>query len=198
MSYAINLLPLHLRSQSGFGIKHMLVCVLTGVLLICGGLWGFQLWQERQAERELSRISGEMLILQPTLQQVRKNKEKEANLASRVAVLTQIKKERPVKWSDIILQLGQNVPRNLWLTELASDVGGNIIVKGGANDIDTVSQYANSLRQVPNFTNVVFQGLAMNNLNDKPTDTPAKAPRGPTANFFIFDLSIRVKGGTVK
>ncbi|HWR56797.1 MAG TPA: PilN domain-containing protein [Negativicutes bacterium] len=194
MSCAINLLPAHLRPPRGLETKHVLVCALTGVLLICGGLWGVQCWREQQAERELGRIAGEMLILQPVLQQVRKNKELEAGIASRAAVLTRIKKERPVKWSDIIWQLGQTVPDNLWLTELTSDVGGNINVKGGAKDIATVGRYAASLRQVPNFTNVTFQGLALNNAHDKPADIPAKAPGGPAANFFSFGLSISVRG----
>jgi len=198
MSYAINLLPDHLRPQNGPGPKHILCAALAGIILICGGMLGYQFWQEQQAKKELSRISGEMTILQPTLQQVRKNKEIQTFISSRLGVLAQIERERPVKWSDIILQLGQAAPNSLWLTELASDPGGNIIIRGGANDIDTVSKYAGNLRQVPSFANVAFQGLALKSGNVPQVDAATKIARGPAMNYFTFELSIQLKGGGQK
>lgn len=196
MSYAINLLPENLRPTSGLDTKHMLAGAIACVILVCSGLLGVQFWQERQAERELRLISGEMTLIAPTLDKVHQNKKVNANIATRAALIGQIEKEHPVKWAEVILQLGQAAPQSLWLTELSSDTGGNIIIRGGANDIDTVSKYADALRQVPVITEVSFKGLSLNNAaNNK---QPAGTTKGPAVNFFNFDLNIRLKGGVQK
>jgi len=195
MNYAINLLPPHLRTKTGLDTKHIVAGALIGVVLVCGGLFGFQLLQAQQAKRELGRVTQEIQVLQPVMQQAQKNETLKAQIGARTRILVQIEKERPVKWSDIIMQLGQATPDNLWITELANDANGNVIIRGGTNDIDTITKYANNLRQIPNIANVSFVGLAQTNLNEKAGGATAKGPEQPGLNIITYDLSIRLKGG---
>jgi Tfp pilus assembly protein PilN len=173
----------------------MVAGALIGVVLVCGGLFGVQLLNEQQDKRELSSVTQEIEVLQPVMQQVQKNRALKAQIDARTGILAQIERERPVKWSAIILQLGQATPDHLWLTELANDVNGNIIIKGGTNDIDTVTKYVENLRQIPNIANVSFVGLVQTNLNEKAGSTPAKGPEQPGLNMITYDLNIRLKGG---
>lgn len=195
MNYAVNLLPVHLRPKTGIDTKHVVTGALIGVILVCGGLLGFQLWQEQRTQRELSNVNREIRLLQPFMQQVRKNKDLQAQIDARTAVLAQLEKQRPVKWSSIILQLGQVVPDNLWLTELSNDTEGNITIKGGTDDIDKVSIYAKNLQRLTNIANVSFLNLAQTNINEKAANSQVKAPEKSAVNIFTYNLSIRLKGG---
>ncbi len=198
MNYAINLLPPHLRPNTGFDTRHMVTAALIGMILVCGGLFGWQIFRERQITRELSDVTQEIRLLQPLQQKMRENKVVKVQIDGRTAILAQIERERPVKWSDIILQLGEAVPDNLWLTQLSSDASGVINIRGGANDIDTVSKYANNLGQIPNIAQVSFVSLAQANLHEKADNATGKGPERPGLNVIVYDLSIRLKGGTPK
>jgi hypothetical protein len=90
------------------------------------------------------------------------------------------------------------VPDNLWLIQLSSDANGVINIRGGANDIDTVTKYVNNLRQIPNIAHVSFISLAQANPNEKAGNSPEKRPERPGLNVIMYDLSIRLKGGVPK
>lgn len=198
MNYAINLLPPHLRPQSGIDVKYLAAGVFLCVVVVCGGLFGWQLWRAWQVERELGRVTREIQQLQPLLQEVRKNKTLKASIEARAAILAQIEKEQPVKWSDIILQLGQATPENLWLSQLASDGNGLINVRGGTSDIDLVTRYADNLRRISNIANVSFVNLAQVNLNEKAAAGPVKGPETPGVNVIMYELRVQLKGGVQK
>lgn len=198
MNYAINLLPPHLRPKSGIDTKHLAAGALLCMVLVCGVLFGWQLWRAWQTERELGRVTQEIQRLQPLLQEVRKNKALKANINARAAILAKIEKEQPVKWSDIILQLGQATPENLWLSQLASDGNGLINIRGGTDDIDLVTKYADNLRRIANIANVSFVNLAQVNLNEKAGVMPAEGPDTPGLNVFMYELRVQLKGGVQK
>lgn len=198
MNYAINLLPPHLRSQTCIGTKHMVAGTLIGVILFCGGLYGFQFLKEQQAKRELSHVSREIQLLQPVMQQIGKNKALKAEIDARIKLLSQLESERSIKWSDSILQLGQATPDNLWIIHLATDVNGGINIQGGADDIATVTQYADNLKQIPNVANVSFGGLGQADLNEKAGATSAKVPAVSGINIVMYELRVQFKGGVQK
>lgn len=198
MNYGVNLLPPHLWPQTGRHTRHMAAGALVGVFVVCTGLFGWQLCKEQQAKREFDRATQEIQLLLPVIQQTRKNKALKAQIEARTAILARIERERSVEWSDLILQLGQATPDNLWLTELANDVNGLIVVRGGANDIDTVSTYANTLRQVPSIAQVSFVSLTQSEIGEKGGATAGHGPEQRGISFVRYDLSVRLQGGVPK
>jgi Tfp pilus assembly protein PilN len=198
MNYSINLLPPHLRPQTGIETKYLLAGALILLFVVCGGLLVFQVLKQQQAQRELTRITQEIQLLQPAIQQTQKNKALKSQIDVRTNLLAQIEKERPVKWSELILQLGQVTPDNLWLIQLTSDANGIVNMRGGANDIETVTQYTKNLRQIPSIANVAFVGLVQGNTNDKVGRSPDKEAEIRGLNVVMYDLSVQIKGGAKK
>lgn len=197
MKYAINLLPQHLRPQTGIAIRHICWAAIAGVLLVCGLLYGGQLFKEQLLRRELAQVNRQIQEIRPLVRQVQENNALQRQIAAREDTLQQISKERARYWSELLLQLGQATPENLWLTQVSSDTEGVIRLRGSAKDIDAVMQYIANLKQNSQFANISFQGLTQGNAGDKAAN-PAEQLAGSPANLVAYELGIEIKGAVMK
>lgn len=194
MSYAVNLLPQHLRPQTGVNAGQVLVLALLGVPLICGLLFGYQKIRECRVEGKLSETANELQMLLPQREQVRKAKTVRAAIQMRTAILSRIDKEQAVKWSGIIRELGQVTPDNLWLAELSGDAAGNVVIRGGASGIENVSRYVDNLRKIPAIDNVSFIGLVMEDVNERAGGAGGGKAPSTDINIIKYELNVRLKG----
>jgi Tfp pilus assembly protein PilN len=196
MYYSVNLIPPHLKPQTGVNIKYMLELGFLGVLLCMAILYGYQFLQISQAEAQLAATEQQLQSFAVTQQQIEINRKLQNQIAAKDQQLSQIAKERPLKWSDTLVELGQATPPNLWLMQVSSETNGLVKMRGGAADIDTVTKYMNTLTTNPKFSNVTFLGLVQNNLHD-PQATNSNAIVHRTVveiSLVIFELSLVVKG----
>lgn len=193
MKHFINLLPTRYRQEQGLQTKHLLWGTAIMVLLFIGGMYGVSCYSTQRMEQEMVLVDNDIQDIQPLLIQIKGNQAIENRILTRVNVLEKIARERPLMWSQILFQLGEATPGELWLTEVTCIPDGGIRVRGGSRDIDVVTQYMRNLESNQNFEKITFMGLEQKDLN-----IASKGTSVPPINVVSYELSLRLKGGSSK
>lgn len=195
MRRAVNLLPPELKPQRGFQTRHVLMAGLMGMLVLFSVLYGCQTYKISRAEQQLASLNREIEVLAPTMVLVERNKKLQQQFTVKNNTIAQIAKERPLKWSDTIVQLGEATPVPLWLTQVSSEANGLVKISGGAVDIETITTYIETLKEHPQFQEVTFGGLVQSQTTPNGPPNNVSLINAATNNMVSYELSLVVKGG---
>jgi len=133
-----------------------MACVLLGSMV-----WGLSLGRRISLEgRQLTSVRGQVAALEPQLEMLRATRARELALKSGVERETaRIAKERAVRWSQILVDVAQRLPRDMWLTQLASPDDERVSLVGIAINRETIPAAIESLSGSPYLRNVVLGAL---------------------------------------
>ena len=111
-------------------------------------------------EQQLTQTQQEIARLQPELDMLRAAKATEQALKTSVERETaRIAKERAVRWSQILVDVSQRLPRDMWLTQLNSPDDQRISLVGIATNREAIPAAIQSLAGSPYLSNVVLGSL---------------------------------------
>jgi Tfp pilus assembly protein PilN len=111
-------------------------------------------------ERELTMRQAEIARLQPELDALRAAKATELALYSEVERQTaRIARERAVHWSQILVDVSERLPRDMWLTRIASPDSSKLNLVGIATNRETIPVAIKSLGDTPYLENVRLGSL---------------------------------------
>ncbi|MFB3880592.1 MAG: pilus assembly protein PilM [Armatimonadota bacterium] len=131
------------------------------VLLIGAIGWAWSLSNKTaMKERELTTRQTEIAALQPELDALRAAKRTENALYSEVERQTaRIARERAVHWSQILVDVSERLPHDMWLTRVASPDSSKLNLVGIAVNRETIPAAIQSLGQTPYLENVRLGSL---------------------------------------
>ncbi|MFB3880470.1 MAG: pilus assembly protein PilM [Armatimonadota bacterium] len=131
------------------------------VLTIGAVAWMWSLSNKtRITERALEQRKAEIARLQPELDALRAMKATELALYSEVERQTaRIARERAVHWSQILVDVSDRLPRDMWLTRLASPDSSKITLTGIAMNRETIPNAIQDLGGSPYLSNVRLSSL---------------------------------------
>jgi Tfp pilus assembly PilM family ATPase/Tfp pilus assembly protein PilN len=158
---AINLLPtsraiwLPARGAIKVGVA-LMVLILVGSII-----WAVSL-RNRITEQEtrLDSLRNQIAVLEPQLEMLRAVKATEQALRNEVERATaRIAKERAVRWSQILVDVADRLPRDMWLMELSSPDSSKLKLAGVATNRAAIPNAIESLGSSPYLNNVVLGSL---------------------------------------
>jgi Tfp pilus assembly PilM family ATPase/Tfp pilus assembly protein PilN len=125
------------------------------VLLASAVLWAWSLANKiKENERRLTVTEAEIARLQPELDALRAAKATELALYSEIERQTaRIARERAVHWSQILVDVSERLPRDMWLTRLASPDSSKISLTGISTNRETIPNAIESLGGSPYLEN---------------------------------------------
>jgi len=99
--------------------------------------------------------------LQPELDALRAAQATEQALRNEVERATaRIARERAVRWSQILVDSSEHLPRDMWLTELSSPDSSRITFTGIATNRETIPGAIESLSESPYLNSVALVSLS--------------------------------------
>jgi Tfp pilus assembly protein PilN len=119
------------------GCVLLVLAVLTGVLFVNRAV------QKRQVE--LGAAKQELV-------QVSKEEQERTSAAKRVQEAQRIVQMRGLPWSDILFQVSDSMPQQVWLTGLNADAGNTLELDGVAASAASVATLMESLTRSPLFS----------------------------------------------
>jgi Tfp pilus assembly PilM family ATPase/Tfp pilus assembly protein PilN len=131
------------------------------VLLAAAVLWAWSLANKtHEREARLAAAKAEIARLQPELDALRAAKATELALYSEVERQTaRIARERAVRWSQILVDISDRLPRDMWLTRLSSPDSSKMMLSGLATNRETIPNAIESLGGSPYLQNVRLSSL---------------------------------------
>lgn len=138
-----------------------LAAAAIAVVVVVSLVWGWSLRNKiGRQEKRLARVRAEITRLQPQLDAIRAAKAAELALFSEVERQTaRIAKERAVRWSQILVDIAERLPGDMWLTRVASPDSSKIVLIGIATNRETIPNAIKSLSSSPYLNNVVLGSL---------------------------------------
>jgi len=132
------------------------------VLLAAAILWSWSLANKISSkEKRLAANEAEVERLQPELDALRAAQATELALYSEVERQTaRIARERSVRWSQILVDVSDRLPRDMWLTRLASPDSSKFMLTGLATNRETIPDAIESLGSSPYLQNVRLGSLS--------------------------------------
>jgi len=132
------------------------------LLLVAAILWSWSLANKiALKEKRLASTQAEMERLQPELDALRAAQATDLALYSEIERQTaRIARERAVRWSQILVDVSERLPRDMWLTRLASPDSSKFTLTGLATNRETIPNAIKSLRGSPYLTNVRLGSLS--------------------------------------
>jgi Tfp pilus assembly PilM family ATPase/Tfp pilus assembly protein PilN len=159
--FPINLLPP--SSTLWRPIRPYIKLGIAGValLLVATIVWAWSLSNKAtMKQRDLSRQQAEIARLQPELDALRAAKATELALYSEVERQTaRLARERSVHWSQILVDVSDRLPRDMWLIRLASPDSSRMILTGISTNRETIPNAIESLGGSPYLENVRLGSL---------------------------------------
>ncbi|MCJ7822987.1 MAG: PilN domain-containing protein, partial [Armatimonadetes bacterium] len=128
------------------------------VLLAASLLWAWSLRNKiTQQDRRLTSVTAEIDQLQPELEALRSVQATELALRSEVERQTaRVARDRAVRWSQILVDIADRLPRDMWLTRVASPDSSRISLVGIATNEGTIPRALESLSGSPYLERVVL------------------------------------------
>lgn len=160
--FPINLLPAAstlwrpVRPYLKLGIA-ALVVLLAGTLI-----WGRSLKNTIDGqEKRLSSVNMDIARLEPQLEALRAAKATEQALRNEVERETaRIARERAVRWSQILVDVSERLPQDMWLTQLTSPDSSKISIMGIATNRETIPNAIEALASSPYLSSVALSSLS--------------------------------------
>ena len=130
-------------------------------LLLGAGIWAYSLGNKIDLkEKNLANTQAEITRLEPELEALRAAKATELALYSEVERQTaRIARERAVHWSQILVDVSERLPRDMWLIRLSSPDSSRLGLTGLATNRETIPDAINSLGSSPYLENVRLGSL---------------------------------------
>ncbi len=155
------------------------------VLLAASLLWAWSLRNKiTQQDQRLASVTAEIGRLEPELEALRAMQATELALRSEVERQTaRVARERAVRWSQILVDLADRLPRDMWLTRVASPDSSRISLVGIATNEETIPRALESLSGSPYLERVVLGSF---------TKDDAYAPG---ANVYRYQINARLLRG---
>jgi Tfp pilus assembly PilM family ATPase/Tfp pilus assembly protein PilN len=155
------------------------------VLLAASLLWAWSLRNKiTQQDQRLASVTAEIDRLEPELEALRAVQATELALRSEVERQTaRVARERAVRWSQILVDLADRLPRDMWLTRVASPDSSRISLVGIATNEETIPRALESLSGSPYLERVVLGSF---------TKDDAYAPG---ANVYRYQINARLLRG---
>jgi type IV pilus assembly protein PilN len=174
----INLLPVKAlqaevtrRREITFG-----AAVLGSVIVLLGGMYGYQYTRLSHLETELATLRAELQALNVKVKEVGDLQIKIKDLRSKNKIIEDLdrKKTGPVL---VMESLSSSTPSSLWLTDL-KETGGDVTMNGLAVDNQTIADFMKSMASSKYFNNVEL------------VETTQGA--GPSASLKKFSLKTKI------
>jgi type IV pilus assembly protein PilN len=126
--------------------------VLAAVVVLLGGMHGYQSYQLSQLQKELTTLRGELQALNVKIKEVGDLQIKIKDLRGKNKIIEDLnrKKSGPVL---VMESLSNSTPGSLWLTDLRES-GGNVTMNGLAVDNQTIADFLKSIAASKYFNNV--------------------------------------------
>jgi Tfp pilus assembly protein PilN len=161
-AFPINLLP---PTRLAFVPAKRAIKIGVGAMaLVLAGaiIWGTTLSHRiNRQQTALTQAQQQIAELQPELDALRAAKATEQALKTSVERETaRIAKERAVRWSQILVDVSQRLPHDMWLTQLKSPDDQQISMVGIATNREAVPLAIQSLSGSPYLNSVVLGSLA--------------------------------------
>ncbi len=155
------------------------------VLLAASLLWAWSLRNKiTQSDQRLASLTAEIQRLEPELEALRAVQATELALRSEVERQTaRVAKERAVRWSQILVDIADRLPRDMWLTRVASPDSSRITLTGIATNEETIPRALESLSGSPYLERVVLGSFTKD-------DTYA-----PGSNVYRYQVNARLLRG---
>jgi Tfp pilus assembly PilM family ATPase/Tfp pilus assembly protein PilN len=138
-----------------------LTLAAMAVLLVASLLYGWALKNKVEGqEQRLASVNGEIARLQPEIEALRAAQASELALRNEVERhAARIARERAVRWSQIMVDVAERLPEDMWLTRIASPDSSKIALNGIATNRETIPRAIESLSGSPYLENVVLGSL---------------------------------------
>ncbi len=160
--FPINLLPPSRAAWTPALPAIKIGAVLMAVMLVGAILWSISIGQKVALQEDvLNDNLQEIAVLQPELDVLRAARATEQALRNEVERATaKIARERAVRWSQILIDASEHLPRDMWLTELSSPDSSRITFTGIATNRETIPGAIESLSESPYLNSVVLGSLS--------------------------------------
>jgi len=134
---------------------------IMAVALIAALIWAWSLKNKINArEMRLSALQAEITRLEPELEALRAAQATELALRTEVERQTaRIAKERAVRWSQILVDVSERLPSDMWVTRVASPDNSRLSLTGIATNRETIPHAIESLSGSPYLGGVVLGTL---------------------------------------
>jgi len=139
----------------------------VGIAVVLAMLVGTIVWawslsnKIATTEKQLGAKKVEIARLEPELEALRAAKATELALYSEVERQTaRITRERSVRWSQILVDISDRLPRDMWLVRLASPDSSKLTLTGIATNRETIPHAIKSLGGSPYLSNIRLGSLS--------------------------------------
>jgi len=160
--FAINLIPPSSTMWRPVRPYIKLGIAVVVVFLAAAIIWSWSLANKISLkEKRLAVAEAEIERLQPELDALRAAQATDLALYSEVERQTaRIARERSVRWSQILVDVSDRLPRDMWLTRLASPDSSKFMLTGLATNRETIPDAIKSLGSSPYLQNVRLGSLS--------------------------------------
>jgi Tfp pilus assembly PilM family ATPase/Tfp pilus assembly protein PilN len=164
--FPVNLLPPFRAAWAPMRQVTKIAAGAMALVLAASVLWAVAIARKiNRQERQLASVQAEVERLRPELEALRAAKATEQALRSGVERETaRIAKEQAVRWSQILVDVSQRLPHDMWLTQLTSPDDQKISLTGIATNRETIPLAIESLGTSPYLKNVVLGSLTKDEL----------------------------------
>jgi Tfp pilus assembly protein PilN len=135
--------------------------VVMGVVLLGCVLWTLSLRSKIAASQKRSdSLEQQIAALEPEIEALRAAQATELALRTKVErQAARIAKDRAVRWSQILVDIADRLPRDMWLTRVSSPDSSKISLNGISTNRETIPRAIESLSGSPYLENVVLGSL---------------------------------------
>ena len=139
-----------------------LALAAMGLVLLASLFWAWSLRNKiNSQEQRLEIAKGRIAVLQPQIDALRAAQATELALRTEVERQTaSLAKERAVRWSQILVDVAQRLPGDMWLTRIASPDSSKISLAGISTNRESIPDAIQSLSGSPYLDRVVLGSLA--------------------------------------
>jgi len=150
----INLLPVDLQKKPVMRVGRFRVSVLAVLIFLFVLLGSVAFYYYLTSlQRQISVIKTEMQSLQPVVAKIEKMRAEVTLKEQQITSLQLILREQ-INWGDILNEIGDGMPEDLWLTDLKADEAGLFTLRGNASSLMSVGLLQRRLSQMPYFEEV--------------------------------------------
>ncbi|MBS3976997.1 MAG: PilN domain-containing protein [Syntrophomonadaceae bacterium] len=154
MKREINLLPVDLQKKPVMRVGRFRVSVLAVLIFLFVLLGSVAFYYYLTSlQRQISVIKTEMQSLQPVVAKIEKMRAEVTLKEQQITSLQLILREQ-INWGDILNEIGDGMPEDLWLTDLKADEAGLFTLRGNASSLMSVGLLQRRLSQMPYFEEV--------------------------------------------
>ncbi len=135
---------------------------IMAVVLALTVIWALSLSKKiTRKEQTQASLGAQIARLEPELAALRAAQATEIALRNEVERQTaRIAKQRAVRWSQILVDVSERLPRDMWLTRMASPDSSRITLNGIATNRETIPNAIEALSTSPYLDNAVLGSLS--------------------------------------